>query len=99
MTLPNCCPLMNLLAHLGFNVDNMRTYDINLVIYKDSKDSMMISMSGSDMNYLFWFYERLKLPNKHMCDICSNEHKCFRPCGKCKISCALGVSRTIKRLC
>ena len=30
---PNFCPLMNLLTHLGFNIEGIRTYGINLVIF------------------------------------------------------------------
>ena len=32
ITWPNLCPHMNLFTHLGFNIEDIRTYGINLVI-------------------------------------------------------------------
>ena len=84
ITWPNFCPLMNLLIHLGFNIDNINTYNINLVIYKDSKDTVMRITTGAVINIFEDFMTCLKLPNKKMCDICNNKKKCFRQCVKCK---------------
>ena len=33
---------MDLLVHIGFNVDSLRTFDTNFVIYEDSKDLIMV---------------------------------------------------------
>ena len=32
ITLSNFCPLMNLFMHLGFDINDIRTYGINLAI-------------------------------------------------------------------
>ena len=34
ITLSNFCPLMNLFMHLGFDIEDIRTYDTNFVIHK-----------------------------------------------------------------
>ena len=76
---------MNLLTHLEiFNIGDIKTYGINIVIYKNSKDTMVRTISDSHMNIYHGFMECLKLPNKKMCDICNNKKKCFRECVKCK---------------
>ena len=62
----------------------VRTYGGNIVIYKDSKDTMMTVRSGAVRNIFEGFMNCLKLPNKKMCDICNNKNKCFRECAKCK---------------
>ena len=84
ITWPNCCPLMSLLTHLGFNIEDIRTYGINIVIYKDYNNTMIRSTTGSVRNICDGFMTCLKLPNKKMCDICNNKKKCFRECAKCK---------------
>ena len=50
MTLTRMCYFLNLLSHIGFNVDSLRTYDINMIIYKDPKDTMMRITTGYDTN-------------------------------------------------
>ena len=84
ITLSNFCPLMNLFMHLGFDFVDIRTYGVNLFIYKDSKDTMMRSVNGCVKNIFEGFMKCLKLPNKKICDICNNKKKCFRECFKCK---------------
>ena len=85
ITSSNFCFILNLLTHLDiFNMEDIRTYGINLVIYKNSKDTMVRTISDSHMNIYHGFMECLKLPNKKMCDICNNKKKCFRECAKCK---------------
>ena len=37
VTWPNYCSLMNLLMHLGLDVEGIRTYSINLAIHKYCK--------------------------------------------------------------
>ena len=86
ITLSNICPLMNLLSHLDiFNIgEEINMYGINLVIYKNSKDTMLRTTTGSANNIFEGFMKCIKLPNKKMCDICNNKKKCFRECKKCK---------------
>jgi hypothetical protein len=84
ITWPNYCFIMNLLTHLGFDVDDIKSYNINIVIYKNSHDAMMRVKSCSANNIFAGFMKCLKLPNKRMCDICNNKKKCFRTCFKCK---------------
>ena len=50
IALSNFCPLMNLCMHLGFDVNDIRTYGINLAIYNDSNNTMIRSISGSVRN-------------------------------------------------
>ena len=82
-TLSNLCSLMNLFLHLSFDFVDIRTYGVNLAIYKDSKDTVMRSVNGCVKNILDGFMKCLKLLNKKMCDICNNKKKCFRQCAKC----------------
>ena len=84
ITWPNCCPLMNLRTHLGFTIEDIRTYGINLVIYKYYNNTMIRSTTGSVRNMYDGFMNCLKLPNKKMCDICNNKNTIFRQCVKCK---------------
>jgi len=84
ITCTNFCSLLNLLSHLGFNTEDLRTYNTNLIIYKDSKDTMMTVRSGAVRNIFEGFMKCLKLHNKKMCDICNNKHKCFRQCDTCR---------------
>ena len=84
ITWPNFCPLMNLLTHLGFNIDDIRTYGINVVIYKGSNNTVLRGTTGSVRNIYAGFMNCSKLPNKKMCDICNNKKKCVRQCVKCK---------------
>jgi len=76
--------IMNLFSHLGFDMSDVEAININLIIYKDSKDTMMRCINGSDRNIFDGFISCMKLPNKKMCDICNNKKKCFRTCFKCK---------------
>ena len=86
ITSDNFCPLMNLLSHLDiFKIgEEINMYGINLVIYKNSKDTMLRTTTGSANNIFEGFMKCIKLPNKKMCDICNNKKKCFRECAKCK---------------
>ena len=82
--LPRFCYILNILSHLGFNVNSIRTYDDNIIIYKESKNAMITNIYSSEINVFEGFMECLKLPNKKMCDICNCKKKCFRQCTKCK---------------
>ena len=84
ITLSNFCPLMNLFMHLGFDIEDIRTYGINLVIYKDSKNTVIRSTTGSIKNAFGDFRTCSKLHNKEMCDICHYKKKCFRQRVTCK---------------
>ena len=85
ITPDNFCFIMNLLTHLNiFDFGDIRTYDINVVIYKNSKNTMLRTTTGSANNIFEGFMKCIKLPNKKMCDICNNKKKCFRECKKCK---------------
>ena len=97
ITCTNCCSLLNLFSHLGYNTENLRTYNTNFVMYKDSKDTVMTVRSGAVRNIFEGFMKCLKLPNKKMCDICNNKKKCFRMFVNAKIRCVLNVSRTITK--
>ena len=84
ITPDNFCFIMNLLTHLNiFDFEDIRTYDINAVIYKNSKNTMLRTTTGSANNIFEGFMKCIKLPNKKMCDICNNKKKCFRECKKC----------------
>ena len=78
------CFILNLLEHIGFHTNDIRTYDINIIVHKTSKDKMLRTISDSHMNIYHGFMECLKLPNKNMCDICNCKKKCFRQCVKCE---------------
>ena len=84
ITWPIFCPRMNLLTHLGFNIEDINTYGINIVIYNDSNNTMIRHTTGSVRNIYDGFMNCLKLPNKKMCGICKTNNKCFRQCVKCK---------------
>jgi len=85
ITPDNFCFIMNLLTHLDIvDFEDIRTYDINVVIYKNSKNTMLRTTTGSANNIFEGFMKCIKLPNKKMCDICNNKKKCFRECKKCK---------------
>ena len=47
-------------------MEDIRTYGINLVIYKNSKGTMVRTISDSHMNIYHGFMECLKLPNKNV---------------------------------
>ena len=85
ITSDNFCPFMNLLIHLEiYTMGHIRQFGVNIVIYKNSKDSLMRATIGSTTNIFEGFMKCIKLPNKKMCDICNNKKKCFRECAKCK---------------
>ena len=85
ITSDSFCFILNLLTHLNiFKLEDIRTYDINIVIYKNSKDTMLRTITGSAMNLFAGFMKCIKSPNKKMCEICNNKQKCFRECAKCK---------------
>ena len=85
ITSSNFCFILNLLTHLDiFNIEDIRTYGINSVIFRNYKDTMMRATIGYAMNIFEGFMKCLKLPNKNMCDICNNKKECFRECAKCK---------------
>ena len=77
---------MILLLHVGLAVEEMGTLDTTLVIHKDSKDTIMIILTDSDIDGFHGFMKCLKVQNKKMCDICNNKNKCLRQCGNCKQS-------------
>ena len=70
--------------HLGFDINDIRTYDINLVVYKKYNDTTVRSINGCVRNMFDGFMKCIKLPNKKICDICNNKKKWFRQCAKCK---------------
>ena len=79
ITSDSCCPLMDLLVHLEiFHMEEIRTYGLNIVIYKSYKDTMIRTITVSALNIFEGFMKCIKLPNKKMCDICNNKKKCFR---------------------
>ena len=65
-------------------MEEIRTYGLNIVIYKNSKNTMIRTITASALNIFEGFMKCIKLPNKKMCDICNNKKKCFRECAKCK---------------
>ena len=83
-TLSNSCPLMNLFMHLGFDTNHIRTYGINLVIYRIFNHTMARSLNGCVRNIFGCFMKCLNLHNKKICDICTNKKKCFRQCTEFK---------------
>lgn len=95
ITWPNYCFIMNLLTHLGFDVDDIQSYNINIVIYKNSNDAMMRVKSCSANNIFAGFMKCLKLPNKKMCDICNNKKNVLEHALNVKIRCVTNVSKTI----
>ena len=84
ITSDNFCFILNLLEHIGVYTEDIRTYGMNIVIYKKAKDAAIRTKTGSAMNIFEGFMKCIKLPNKKMCDICNNKKKCFRECAKCK---------------
>ena len=84
ITSDNFCFILNLLEHIGFHTNDIRTYDINIIVHKTSKDKMLRTISDSHKNIYHGFMECLKLPNKKMCDICNSKKNCFRECSTCK---------------
>ena len=61
ITSSNFCFNLNLLTHLYiFNIEDIRTYSINIVIFKISKDTMMRATTGSAMNIFEGFMKCLK---------------------------------------
>ena len=67
ITSSNFCFILNLLTHLDiFNMEDIRTYGINLVIYKNSKDTMVRTISGYHMNIYHGFMECLKLQQENV---------------------------------
>ena len=91
ITSDHFCFILNLLEHIGFHTNDIRTYDIDIILHKTSKYKMLRTISYYHMNIYHGFMECLKLPNKKMCDICSCK-KCFRQCVKCEINGVLNVS-------
>ena len=85
ITPDNFCPFMNLLIHLEiYTSEHIRQFGVNIVIYKNSKVSLMRATISSTKNLFDGFMKCIKLPNKKMCDICNIKKKCFRECAKCK---------------
>jgi len=77
ITLSNICSILNLLEHIGVHTMNIRSYGMNIVIYKKSKDTMFRALTGSDLNNFEGFMKCIKLPNKKMCDICNIKKNMF----------------------
>ena len=85
ITPDNFCFIMNLLIHLEiYTSGDIRHFGENILIYKNSKVSLMRATISSTTNIFEGFMKCIKLPNKKMCDICNNKKKCFRECKKCK---------------
>ena len=84
ITWDNFCFILNVLEHIGFHTNGIRTYDINIIVHKTSKDKVLRTISDYHMNVYQGFMECLKLHNKKMCDICNCKKKCFRQCVKCE---------------
>ena len=98
ITSSNFCFILNLLTHLNiFNLEDIRTHDINIVIYKNSKDTMLRTMTGSANNIFEGFMKCIKLPNKKMCDICNNKKNVLENARNVKIRFVLNVSRIITK--
>ena len=97
ITLSNICSILNLLEHIGVHTMNIRSYGMNIVIYKNSKDTMFRALTGSDLNKFEGFMKCIKLPNKKMCDMCNYKKKCFRQCVKCINKFWFECSRTITK--
>ena len=98
ITSSNFCFILNLLTHLDiFNIEDIRTYGINIVIFKNYKDKMMRATTGSVMNIFEGFMKCLKLPNKKMCDICNNKKNVLENARNVKIRFVLNVSRIITK--
>ena len=58
------CFILNLVEHIGFHTNDIRTYDINIIDHKTSKYKMLRTISGSHMIIYHGFTECLQLPNK-----------------------------------
>ena len=69
ITLSNVCSILNLLEHIGVRTMDIRSYGMNIVIYKNSKDTMFRALTGSDLNKFEGFMKCIELPNKKMCDM------------------------------
>ena len=50
ITSSNFCFILNLLEHIGVHTEDIRTYDINIVIYKNYKDAATRTITGSAIN-------------------------------------------------
>ena len=57
----NVCFILNLLEHIGFHTNDIRTYDINLIVHKASKDKMLRTISYYHINMYQGFIECLKI--------------------------------------
>ena len=64
ITSDSFCFILNLLEHIGFHTNDIRTYDINIIVHKTSKDKMLRTISDSHMNIYHGFMECLKLHSK-----------------------------------
>ena len=84
MTSDSFCFILNLLEHIGFHTHGIRTYDINIIVHKTSKDKMLRTISDSHMNIYHGVMACLKLRNKNICGICNCKKQCFRQCVKCE---------------
>ena len=60
----NLCFILNVLEHIGFNTNDIRTYDINIIVHKTSKDNMLRTISYYHNNMYQGFTECLKIHNK-----------------------------------
>ena len=96
ITLSSFCPFMNLFMHLGFDIHDIRTYCINLAIYNNSDNTMIIIINVCVRHISDGFMKCLKLPNKKMCDICNHKHV-LDNVRTVTIICVLNVSRTITK--
>ena len=61
ITWPNCCPLMTLPTRLKLNAEDLRTYNTNLIIYTNYKNTMIRTTTGSAINIFEGVMKCLKI--------------------------------------
>ena len=62
-------------TYIGFDVEEMRTIDTNLITHADSTGTIMKIITDSDMDDFHGFMTCLKVQNKNMCEIYNNNKK------------------------
>ena len=71
ITSDSFCSISSLLEHIGFNTNDLRTYDISITVHKTAKGKILRTISDSHINIYQGFIE---------CGICNCKKKCFRQC-------------------
>ena len=61
ITSDNFCFILNLLEHIGFHTNDIRTYDINIIVHKTSNYKNVKNYIILSYEYLSWFYGMLKI--------------------------------------